>query len=209
MKLKHKIIFIIIIIFFLLSTVIDSLFSNPNLLMDGDIIFQKSKSMQASALFKATGSDITHVGVIFFYNGKPYVIEALNPVKKTPYNRFVKRYGNGTCIVKRLSNRNEFTEIGISVLRQKCETFIGRKYDLLFRWSDDKIYCSELVWKAYRNALGIELGTLQKINDFNLSSSEVKRLMKQRGMDKQSMNETVITPVSIFNDTRLITVKVE
>src|SRR5437867_163185 len=26
-------------------------------------------------------------------------------------------------------------------------------YDLTFEWSDDKIYCSELVWKVYERAL--------------------------------------------------------
>lgn len=178
-------------------------------LMDGDIIFQKSKSAQASALLKVTGSDITHMGIIFFYNGKPYVIEALNPVRKTSYIQFLRRYGKETCIIKRLSNRIEITSKDIKRLKVSSERFIGRNYDLLFRWSDNKIYCSELVWKAYRSALGIELGTLQKMNDFDLTSYEVKKLMKKRGMDKKSMNETVITPVSIFNDKRLIMVKAE
>ena len=133
MKKKFRVLILFIILFSISIISNFTLFSKPNLLMDGDIIFQKTKTMQASALFKATGSDITHVGVIFFYNGKPYVIEALNPVRKTPYGRFVKRYGKGTCIVKRLSNRNEFTAVEISVLRRKCETFIGKKYDFLFR----------------------------------------------------------------------------
>ena len=33
----------------------------------------------------------------------------------------------------------------------------NKDYDLYFEWSDDKIYCSELVWKIYKNGADIEL----------------------------------------------------
>ena len=36
----------------------------------------------------------------------------------------------------------------------------GKHYDFWFEWSDERIYCSELVWKIYRRGLGIELGEL-------------------------------------------------
>ena len=35
--------------------------------------------------------------------------------------------------------------------------YLGRDYDLRFEWSDDKIYCSELVWKIYKEAFNIAL----------------------------------------------------
>lgn len=206
MKSGLKIIITSISMLFFIISFNDQLLSKTDQLMDGDIIFQKSRSSQASALRKATGSDLTHVGIIFIYNKKPYVIEALQPVVKTPYGEFVRRFGSKNCIVKRLANRSDISALEMEKLRKNSEHFIGKNYDLLFRWSDDKIYCSELVWKAYHNALGLDLGTLQKIKDFNLTSPEVKQLMRIRGMDKQSMDETVITPVSIFSDKRLITV---
>jgi hypothetical protein len=40
-------------------------------------------------------------------------------------------------------------------LRQTAEGFLGRLYDLTCDWSDDRMYCSELVWKSYDSALGI------------------------------------------------------
>ena len=60
-------------------------------LKDGDIIFHTSKSSQTKMLQIATNSDITHVGVIFFKSGKPYVFEAVNPVKVTPLKEFINR----------------------------------------------------------------------------------------------------------------------
>ena len=68
------------------------------------------------------------------------------------------------------------------------------------------IYCSEIVWKAYHDALGIELAPLSKLRQFNLSSSEVKQLMQQRYGQNIPLNETVIAPQAIFASTALVEV---
>ena len=47
----------------------------------------------------------------------------------------------------------------------------GKNYDIYFEWSDDRIYCSELVWKMYKEATGIEIGEIQKLSDFDLRNS--------------------------------------
>lgn len=46
-------------------------------------------------------------------------------------------------------------------MKQIGEKFKGKPYDIYFEWSDDKIYCSELVWKIYKHALDIEIGQLE------------------------------------------------
>jgi hypothetical protein len=58
--------------------------------------------------------------------------------------------------------------------------FKGRPYGLTFDWSDDRIYRSELVWNAHDRALGIHVGTLQTIRDFNLSDPAVRTKMRER-----------------------------
>ena len=50
---------------------------------------------------------------------------------------------------------------------RRARQFEGKPYDLYFEWSDERIYCSELVWKMYA-ALGVKLGTLQKLREFDL-----------------------------------------
>jgi hypothetical protein len=53
-------------------------------LRDGDIIFQTSQSAQSIAIQKATHSKYSHMGIIFFRGGKPYVYEAIKIVQYTP-----------------------------------------------------------------------------------------------------------------------------
>jgi hypothetical protein len=49
-----------------------------------------------------------------------------------------------------------------------CEKYLGRPYDIRYRMDDEKIYCSELVYKAFRDATaGQQLGTLVKFGDMN------------------------------------------
>ena len=42
---------------------------------------------------------------------------------------------------------------------------MGRPYDIRYRMDDEKIYCSELIFKGYRDATGEELGKLVKFGD--------------------------------------------
>lgn len=85
--------------------------------------------------------------------------------------------------------------------------FKGKNYDLTFEWSDDKIYCSELIWKVYQRATGIEIGKLEKLSSFDLSAEVVKKKMKERYGDRIPLNETVISPAAVFERELLLTVK--
>ena len=53
-------------------------------LRDGDIIFQTSRSEQSFAIQKATRSQYSHMGIVFFRNGSSHVYEAINTVQYTP-----------------------------------------------------------------------------------------------------------------------------
>jgi hypothetical protein len=66
---------------------------------------------------------------------------------------------------------------------------------LLFGWSSDRIYCSELVWKAFKDGAGIELVVPERFKDLNLSSPVVKNLIKSRlGNKSLDLNEQIVTP---------------
>ena len=56
---------------------------------------------------------------------------------------------------------------------------MGKDYDLYFEWSNEKIYCSELVWKIYKEGAGIEIGELEELSSFDLTNEIVKRKMKE------------------------------
>ncbi len=174
--------------------------SLANQLRDGDIIFHTSRSAQSIAIQKATHSKYSHMGIIFFRDGKPYVYEAIKTVQYTPLKEWVARGEGGHYVIKRLANADRIlTPQGVAKLRQAAITFQAKPYDLTFEWSDSRMYCSELVWKIYDRGLGIHLGRLQKLRDFDLSDPVVKSKMKERYGNHIPMEETVISPSEMFS----------
>ncbi len=175
---------------------------------NGDIIFQTSKSSQSSAIQLATNSKYSHMGIIYENNGQFFVYEAVQPVKLTPLKQWISRGENGHYVIKRLANADQIlTRSILDKMKQIGEQFRGKPYDVYFEWSDDKIYCSELVWKIYKQATGIEIGKLEKLSDFDLSNNIVKAKMKERYGESIPMNEKVISPAAMFNSDKLITIE--
>jgi len=176
-------------------------------LRDGDIIFHTSRSAQSSAIQKATHSKYSHMGIVLFRDGDPYVYEAVKTVQYTPLKKWVARGDGGHYVVKRLRDADHIlTPEAVSKLRQAAATFRGKPYDSTFDWSDSRIYCSELVWKIYDRGLWLRVGRLQKLRDFNLSDPIVKAKMKERYGKAVPMEETVISPSEMFSSTKLIVV---
>jgi hypothetical protein len=172
----------------------------PNdLLRDGDIIFHTSRSAQSLAIQRATHSPYSHVGIIFFRSGKPYVYEAIQTVRYTPLEKWIARGQGNAYVVKRLHDADKrLTTTAIEKLQQQARTLQGKPYDAAFGWSDQRIYCSELVYKIYQRALGIRLGRLQKLGEFDLSDTHVKAKLKSRYGKNIPLDETVIAPGEIF-----------
>lgn len=51
---------------------------------------------------------------------------------------------------------------------ERARAFLGRRYDPRFGWGDDRVYCSELVVKAYERAAGISFGRRERLGDLRL-----------------------------------------
>jgi hypothetical protein len=177
-------------------------------LYNGDIIFQTSKSNQSKAIQLATNSKYSHMGIIYKNEEKFFVYEAVQPVKLTPLVEWINRGENGHYVIKRLENADKvLTSSTLTKMKQIGEQFKGKPYDIYFEWSNDKIYCSELVWKIYKGATGIEIGKLEQLSDFDLTNDIVKTKMKERYGDNIPMDEKVISPAAMFNSDKLITVE--
>ena len=175
---------------------------------NGDLIFQTSLSSQSQAIQLATKSKYSHCGIIYQEGEKFFVFEAIQPVKNTPLEQWIARGKAGKYVVKRLKNATQvLTPSALRKMKQVGEGFKGKNYDLTFEWSDDKIYCSELIWKVYQRATGLEVGKLAKLSSFDLSAEAVKKKMKERYGDRIPLNETVISPAAVFESELLITVK--
>ena len=176
----------------------------PAALHDGDLIFQASRSSQSQAIQIVTHSPYSHIGIIFIRNGKPYVYEAIHTVQYTPLATWIARGEKGHFVIKRLHNAKQvLTPTAIKKLKTVATHFKAKPYDLSFDWSDKRIYCSELVWKIYERALGIKVGKLQKLGDFDLSHPLVQYQLKQRYGNKVPLNNTVISPARMFASEQL------
>lgn len=175
---------------------------------NGDLIFQTSQSSQSQAIQLATKSKYSHCGIIYQEGEKYFVFEAIQPVKYTPLEQWIARGKAGKYVVKRLKNATQvLTPEVLRKMKAVGEGFKGKNYDLTFEWSDDKIYCSELIWKVYQRATSLEIGKLDKLSNFDLSAEAVKKKMKERYGNKIPLNETVISPAAVFESELLIAVK--
>lgn len=167
---------------------------------EGDILFQITSSSQCRAIQLATKSKYSHCGIVYKDKGELYVFEAVQPVKLTSLDKWIARGKEGHYVVKRLKNASDVLTLDNLVkMKTEGEKMLGKDYDLTFEWSDDRIYCSELVWKIYKRALDIEVGQLQQLKDFDLTSKEVKGKLEERYGTKIPLDEEVVSPADIFN----------
>ncbi|QSB25815.1 YiiX family permuted papain-like enzyme [Flavobacterium sp. CLA17] len=171
---------------------------------DGDVIFQTSESKQCEAVRIATHSKFSHCGIIYDINGKWFVFEAVQPVKLTPLEEWIKHGKNSKYVVKRLKNDSVLKPEVLQKMKQYSQQFDGKEYDAYFEWTDDRIYCSELVWKIYKNGAGIELSKLQHLKDFNLEDERVKKVLKERYGTTIPLEEEVVSPSNLA-DSKLLT----
>ncbi|TDP00348.1 YiiX family permuted papain-like enzyme [Flavobacterium sp. 245] len=175
-------------------------------LKDGDIIFQTSESKQCKAVRIATNSKFSHCGIIYDINGKWFVFEALQPVKLTPLEDWVKHGRDSKYVVKRLKNDSILKPEVLQKMKEYSQQFDGKEYDAYFEWTDNRIYCSELVWKIYKNAAGIELSKLRELKEFNLENPQVQKILKERYGNAIPLEEKVVAPSDLADSNLLKTV---
>ncbi|MBE8715161.1 YiiX family permuted papain-like enzyme [Sphingobacterium hungaricum] len=176
-------------------------------LKEGDLIFHESVSEFSTAIQLATNSIYSHCGILVKENNRFYVLEAIQPVGKTLLADWIARGKDGKYVIKRLKEAEQLLTVPmLNKIKEVGKSFEGKDYDSWFAWSDSKIYCSELIWKIYKRAANIEIGKLEKLKDFDFSSDLAKKYVKLLYGDNLPKNETVISPISMFNSDLLYTI---
>jgi hypothetical protein len=166
---------------------------------EGDVIFQTSLSQQSPLIKMGTRSTITHCGVVVMKDGKPYVLETQKTLVLTPLKKFIARGKDGKYWHKRPKLDN---------VKIKYSGYLGKPYDLAFKFDNGKFYCSELIYDVYLDQLGIELCKPKAIDDYLILGThripKIKRAMKKRGI---TMEQYAVAPVDVFNSKELKFVK--
>lgn len=175
-------------------------------LRSGDIVFQDSSphSNQAPAIKALTRSDWSHCGIYFEQAGGGAVVIDGNGKGEVVTWQTWRDGGDGKRFAAyRL--RKQLSDEQVRGLRTAANRYDRLPYDLKFAWGDKEIYCSELIWKAYRDALGLEVGRVQRLSDFNLRSKIARPLIMREGgwgsVEKAEANgnERVVSPQAIVD----------
>ncbi|KIO52527.1 YiiX family permuted papain-like enzyme [Flavobacterium hibernum] len=176
-------------------------------IQDADIIFQTSESSQCEAVRIATNSKFSHCGIIYKINGDLFVFEAVQPVKLTPLSDWINHGKDHKFVIKRLKNADKvLSEATLQKMKDYSQKFMGKEYDAYFDWTDTRIYCSELVWKIYKNGANIELSKLKELKDFNLTDKRVQKILKERYGNNIPLEEKVVAPSDLVDSDLLKTI---
>jgi cell wall-associated NlpC family hydrolase len=183
----------------LLSGSLPALASEPDL-RTGDVVFQTSRSRQSIPIQRATRSPWSHVGIVERTAEGIFVLEAIQPVSRTPWGRWRSRGEGGRVRVMR---SRALDEAAAERVIAAAKRFLGRPYDPWFRWDDERIYCSELVTKAFARGAAIELGKRQPVGELAIEGLETELHRRFGGIPS---NLVLVTPASIAADEDLLLV---
>ncbi|MDB4408699.1 YiiX/YebB-like N1pC/P60 family cysteine hydrolase [Akkermansiaceae bacterium] len=168
-------------------------------LQTGDIVFQDTGSAQGEAVTAATGSSFTHCGVVLEKEGRLYVFEAVQPVQLIPLKAWKVR--SKIFHARRLKNTRPLNNDSLLRAIAWGQKQLGKDYDLNFRWSDQNMYCSELVWKVYKQATGQQLCAPQTFDSYDLQNTTVLKIIQQRygALENLPKTEFVVAPSDLAN----------
>lgn len=131
----------------------------------GDILFQPLfRERFVRVVEGATGSIYSHCGVVTKHNDKWVVIAAWGSVKYKSLYKWISQGRFGKFAVYRL--RSQYHD-DIPRFIVELEKYLGLPYDYRLKMDDKALYCSELIYKAFKNAYGEELGSLVRLGDLN------------------------------------------
>lgn len=162
-------------------------------LRSGDVVLQASKSSRSALIRKASKSKFSHVGVVEVASDGVFVIEAIAPVSRTPIEVWRQR-GEGQWVTVLRAKDLDEAEARRVVAEAKRQ--LGKPYDAKYRWDDERIYCSELVVKAFARGADRTVGQQQQVKSLALGKLELA-LAKKLGI---SPEQSLVTPGSLAED---------
>ncbi len=162
----------------------------------GDFVFQSlPHDPLVDAIEGSSGSPFSHCGIVKKRDVEKkhgdtwMVIEAIGPVKETQLAHWIAQGRGSAYVVYRL--RDPLAK-KVPAIIAAAEKYEGRPYDIHYDMDDEKIYCSELLYKAVRDATGKKLGTIRRLGDLNWKPYEkVIRHIENGGLP---LEREMITP---------------
>ena len=136
----------------------------------GDIVFQSlAHNPVIDAIEGCTNSPYSHCGIVVQRTDGWFVLEAIGPVLEKPLNRWIAQGREKQFAVHRLKPA---LQKHVPAMIAAARRFMGKPYDIQYELDDEKIYCSELIYKAWLAATQEQLGKLVRLGDLNWKPHE-------------------------------------
>lgn len=156
----------------------------------GDIVFQSLPHIPViDAIEGCTHSPYSHCGIIVKQGGVWHVLEAIGPVRVTRLDRWIGQGREEAFAVCRL--KTDF-QPQVAAMITAAERFIGLPYDIQYELDDEKIYCSELIYKGFKAASGQNLGKIVKLGELDWKPHE--QVIRAIAGDPLPLDREMITP---------------
>ena len=166
---------------------------------EGDIVFQSLNGSELGTVIEAaTKSAYSHCGIVTQTGDQWKVLEAIGPVQEVPLADWIERGREGKVAVYRLkpAYRNQ-----IPPMIQAARTYRGKPYDIQYEFDDEKIYCSELIFKAFKQATGEELGKAVSLGELDWRGHEA--FIRRITGGSLPLDRKMITPADLARATQL------
>jgi hypothetical protein len=168
---------------------------------EGDIVLQHIKAPLCQLIASVTHSPYSHCGLVVYREGKTYVLEAADTVQYTPLKEWLAFGDQQRVTVVRVKDLDK-EQIQKAV--RAAKTFVGKPYDMQYKPDDAKIYCSELVYKAFERGCKTQVGTIQKLGQLDWKPHEAA--IRQLAGGELPLERPMITPDALVRSPRTVTV---
>ncbi len=165
---------------------------------EGDVLLQDFQGDFADLITGVTHSKYAHCGLVVSENNSLIVIEAIGPVRYTPLGQWLRQGSGGKYAHLRPAG---ISKEKLAAVSSEAKKFLGLPYDDIFELDDEKIYCSELVYKAFLRGAKVEVGKKEKLGDFDWKPYE-SAIRKMAG-GEVPLERIMVTPESVANSPRL------
>lgn len=160
---------------------------------EGDIIFQSLNGSELGAVIESvTKSSFSHCGIVTRQGDTWMVLEAIGPVQEIPLASWILRGRNMKYDVFRLDDRYQGR---IPNIIENARAYLGRPYDIQYEFDDAKIYCSELIFKSFKQATSEDLGKVVELGTLDWKEHEF--FIRRITGGELPLNRLMITPADL------------
>ncbi len=169
-------------------------FLDPSLYQNGDILLQDLRGSFGESVENTTESAFSHVGLVRVDSKqKVFIVEATTPfVKETPLVAYLKRTRSKAALVRIQNLDPQVANTAV----HRAMTHVGKTYDRHFVLNEvSSLYCSELIYDAYLNGLGLNVFPVKPM-DF---SNNLEYWQKWFGSHPIPQGELGLSPQDTYN----------